>query len=68
MAEHQYVGKGKKVGKYGQIRIGLKPQELPINEKGWCNLIISEMKEADKWGNTHTVYVDDWKPENDAPI
>lgn len=60
--ERNYVGKGKVVGKFGNIRIGLKPSELVPNEKGWVNLIVSQMKETDKYGNTHTVYVDDFIP------
>lgn len=62
MAERQYVGKGKIIGKFGQIKIGLRVADLKPNEKGWVNLIISQMKEKDKYENTHTVFVDDWQP------
>ena len=66
-----YVGKGRiKTFTNGGsiIRIGIRPEQLTANEKGYCNLCIAEMKEPDKYGNTHTVYLDDWKPEKkDAP-
>jgi hypothetical protein len=65
-------GKGKKVGNYGNLSITLGLDGLgDIYEKhGFENqqgakklkIIVSEMREADKYGNTHTVYVDTWKP------
>jgi len=60
-----YVGKGRiKTFTNGGsiIRVGIRPEQLTANEKGYCNLCIAEMKEPDKYGNTHTVYLDDWKP------
>jgi len=65
MSERNYVGKGKNVGKFGNIRIGLKPEQLQqfVNSAGYVNLIISEMREEDKYGNKFTVYVDDFIPQ-----
>jgi hypothetical protein len=39
------------------------------NEKGYVNLGISERKEKGKYGETHTVWLDTWKPtpKADAP-
>lgn len=62
MSKKQYVGKGKVVGNYGNIKIGIKAATLPINEKGYVNLIISRLKQKDQWGNEFTVYVDDSVP------
>lgn len=62
MGERQYVGKGKVIGKFGDIKIGIKATDLKPNEKGYVNLIVSEMRKPDDWGNTHTVYVDDFVP------
>ena len=64
MSKRNYVGKGKVVGKFGNIRIGLKPEQLQqfVNSAGYVNLIISEMREEDKYGNIFTVYVDDFIP------
>lgn len=66
MSEKIYVGKGKKVGKFNQIKIGIRVSDLEQhkNDKGYVNLIIQEMRETDKYGNEYTVVVDDWKPTN----
>lgn len=34
------------------------------NEKGYVNLIIRERKEPGTYGDTHAVYLDDWKPRS----
>lgn len=60
MADRTYVGKGKIVGRYGNIRIGLRADALIPNERGYCDIIIAEMKQPDKFGNTHTAYLDDY--------
>ena len=61
-----YVGKGKVIGQYGDIRIGFRLADLTANKKGYVNLIVSKMREVDKYDNTHTVYVDEWKPTGEA--
>ena len=70
MSERNYVGKGKQVGKFGNIKIGLKPEQLQqfVNSAGYVNLIISEMREEDKYGNKFTVYVDDFIPQQSQPV
>lgn len=62
MSDRVYVGKGKRVGKFGNIKLGLKLEGVNPNEKGYTNLIVSEMREPDKYGNEFTVYVDDYQP------
>jgi len=62
MSEKIYVGKGKPIGKFGNLKIGIRVSDLVPNEKGYVNLITQEMKKPDEYGNTHTVYVDDWVP------
>jgi hypothetical protein len=62
MSDKKYVGKGKIVGVYGNIKIGLKYESLKPNEKGYCNLIIGKMKEKDKYNNEYTVWIDEWEP------
>lgn len=63
-----YVGKGK-ASKFG-TRFSICIDDLPPehittaqNGKKYINLEIKEMKQPDKWGKTHTVTVDTWKPE-----
>ena len=59
----EYVGKGKTFGKFEQVKIGLKLADLKANDRGWVNLVVAKMKEPDKYGNTHMVYVDDYDPK-----
>jgi hypothetical protein len=33
------------------------------NEKGYVNFGVSKRKEVGKWGETHTIWLDTWKPD-----
>ena len=66
--EKVYVGKGLKFGDYDQISFSVCIediqqfiQESKSNGKHYINLVIAKMKEKDKNGKTHTVYVDQWE-------
>lgn len=65
--EKKYVGKAKKVStKFGEIiNASFKLEDLKaiVNEKGYVNVTISEMKQADKYGYTHTAYLNDYQPK-----
>jgi len=37
--------------------------KLVVNEDGYVKLVISEKKEVDKFGNSHDVYENEWKPD-----
>lgn len=55
-----------KKGNYG-IKMSANADKLiqMIKENavnGWINLELKERKEVDKYGNTHTMVIDDWKP------
>lgn len=63
MSEKTYVGKAKVFGRYGDLRVSFRHKEVTPNEAGYVNLIVSEMKEPDKYGNTHTVYIDTFVPD-----
>lgn len=65
MADKVYVGRGKEITtQYGSmININISHKDLVVNEKGYCNLTISKMKQSDKWGNTHSVSINDYKPK-----
>jgi hypothetical protein len=65
MNDKKYVGKGvvhafQNGGKI--LKLGIKYSELTPNDKGYVNLVVAQMKEPDKYGKTHTIYVDDFKP------
>ncbi len=71
MNEKIYVGKGKAVGQYGNISFSvdldaLTPHAFEYNGKRYVKLIMSQMRQADQYGKTHTVQIDTWKPDQDA--
>lgn len=59
----RYVGKGREFGNYGNVKISFKLADVQANEKGYVNLIIGNMRETDKYGNTKTVWIDDFVPQ-----
>jgi hypothetical protein len=70
MSEKIYIGRGKKVGQYGTIGVSICIDDIPKehitkanNGKRYLNLNISEKREVDQYGYTHTVSIDTWKPE-----
>lgn len=69
MADRIWCGSGKEFGNYGQIGLSVCLTDLPhefiteYNGKKYIKLKISLRKEADKRGNTHSVEVDTWKPQ-----
>ena len=64
----KYVGSGKQVHE-NIINISICLTDLPrefINQyegKKYIRLTVMKKKEVDKWGKTHSVTVDTWKPE-----
>lgn len=69
MAEKIYVKASVKQSKYG-LKLSGKSDEViqqikdHTNEKGYFNWDINPRKEVGKYGDTHTVTVNTWKPEN----
>ena len=62
-----------KPGKYG-LKVSAKLEDLiselkqHVNEKGYINLDLNPRKEPGKYGETHSVTVDEWKPNNKPVI
>ena len=50
------------------IKIGVKREDLAefvrahTNERGYVNLIVGERREVGQYGDTHSVYLDPYKP------
>lgn len=64
-----FVGQGKRVGQYGNIAISICIDDCKeyikksnTNGKEYLNLVVSQMREPNQWGKTHTVSIDDWQP------
>ena len=51
-------------GNFDKFVVELKQH---LNDKGYFNLEIEERKEIGKYGETHSVTVDEWKP-NEKPV
>jgi len=81
MAEQkQYVGQWKATeyttrdgSKARFLKLSLSPIDLErINayaatNSGWCNIDISKRKEIGKYGETHSGYINTWKPTPKQP-
>lgn len=68
MAEKTYVGKGKVVGRFEEIAFSIcitdaTPFFFEYNGKTYCKFKVGKMRSTDEHGKTHTVYVDDFKPD-----
>lgn len=65
----QYLGKGKPVGQYGLLKFGFKTDDVVkmlidnTNASGWVNVVVGTLRESDAKGNTHTCWIDDYKPQ-----
>lgn len=68
MSEKIYIKASVKESKYG-LRLSGKSEEViaqikaNTNEKGYFNWNINPRKEKGKYGETHSVTVDTWQPE-----
>jgi len=65
----KYIGKGH-AGKFDIVNFSICLTDIPKDEikigtngKKYLRLCLGKMKDTDNWGNTHTVWVDDFKPE-----
>lgn len=65
-----YVGSGKQVESYDMINISVCLSDLPkedINEfkgKKYINLTLGKKREVDQYGKTHSLWVNDYKPDS----
>lgn len=71
MSDKIYIKASVKKSNYGLKFSGkaedvIKQIKEHTNEKGYFNWNISERKEAGKYGETHYVTVDTWKPNTTA--
>jgi hypothetical protein len=70
MSEPIYIGNGKEiVTKYGNmLKISFNREDIQklqdnLNDKGWINLVASKKKTQVDGKPTHSIKIDDWKPE-----
>jgi hypothetical protein len=73
MSEKNYISTfiKEREGKYGKfLTVSMKLEELqklPVDKYGNVKVIIQERKEPDKWGNTHSMVEDTYKPKAQEP-
>lgn len=68
MNEKKYVGSGKKVGNYDLINFTISEEKtkgawIEYKGKRYLKLTIGNKKEADQYGKTHSVWLDEYVPE-----
>ena len=70
----QYINSIKvKTGKFG-LKVSGKLEDIyaelkqHVNEKGYINLEFKQRKEPGKYGETHSVTIDEWKPNQNTSI
>ncbi len=68
-----YIGKGRASDEYDLINFSICLSDIPKekivtakNKKKYISLTIARMKELDKYNKTHTVYIDEYKPKDNA--
>lgn len=53
-------------GEYSLIAVDLlleDLQNLPVNEAGYVKITLSRMDQPDRFGNTHSIFENDFKPD-----
>jgi len=68
-----YCGKGRAFGNYGQVGLSICIDDIPTeyidtgkNGKRYVRVNVSAKKEKDKYGYTHAVTVDTWRPSQNT--
>ena len=72
--QKKYVGGGTAINtQYGELlKISFNDRDLQLmqsmlNEKGWINLNCNRRQQPSQYGQTHSIVIDEWKPQQQAP-
>ena len=72
--QKKYVGGGTAINtQYGELlKISFNAQDLQLmqsmlNERGWINLNCNRRQQPSQYGQTHSIVIDEWKPQQQAP-
>jgi hypothetical protein len=70
-----YVGNGKAINtQYGELlKLSFSEKDLDVmraslNEKGYVNLNCNKRKIQSDYGHTHSLTIDDWKPDQKTTV
>lgn len=66
--DRKFVGKGVKAGNYDIINISiakskLEPYWYEYNGEHYVKLTVGALRQADQYGKTHSVWINDYKPD-----
>ena len=71
MNDKIYCGSGRVFGRYNTLGLSICIDDIPHdyitegkNGKRYVRVNVNQKKEIDKYGKTHSVEVDTWKPNN----
>ena len=71
--EKIYLGKGRASDEYDLINVSICLSDIPKdkivtakNKKKYLNITVARLKEPDKYNKTHTVYINEYKPETNS--
>lgn len=67
--ERLFVGKGVKANNYDLINISIaeskiSPHWFEYNGERYVKLTVGALREVDKFGKTHSVWINDYKPDS----
>jgi hypothetical protein len=73
MSDKKYVGTGRQAPNGLEI-VNISISESKVKEfwteyngERYLRLGVSKKREADQYGKTHSVYIDEWQPTSNAP-
>lgn len=71
MSDKKYVGTGRQVNGLDIVNISIAESKVKdywseYNGERYLRLGVSKKREADQYGKTHSVYIDEWKPKTDG--
>jgi hypothetical protein len=70
--EREYVGKGVKAEKFDLINISISKSKIDdhwfeYNGEHYLKLTVGGLREKDQYGKTHSVWINDYKPNEGQP-
>lgn len=70
-----FCGRGRAWGQYGQVGLSICIDEIPPeyidtgkNGKRYIRINVTQKKDKDQYGYTHSVTVDTWRPSQNAGV
>ena len=66
--ERKYVGNARKItfdngGHVLNGSLSLENLKAHVSEKGYVRITIAELRKPDNFGNTHSIYINEYKPK-----